>query len=266
MNKRFYNPSALLLGACTLLFTQYASADATIVYKQVSGSQSSDNIMQIKEGKIRFTPPGQSNNYSIYDSTTGSITHVDSSKKQYLSMSEEKMLKQAKQAKIQMDDMRQRMMEKIKEMPPEKRKQVEQMMNNHLSRVGKETIKPAIEQIKTSRTEKISNIQCTIYESHIDGIKTSEACMTEANKLGISEQDSAALMSMQAYMKRMQNLIEGDNNPVSELEGVPLHTRLFAKDGSVIMETSLIKLSTDNISSVKMSIPTDFSLMEMPKM
>ena len=90
--------------------------------------------------------------------------------------------------------------------------------------------------------------------------------MTEANKLGISEQDSAALMSMQAYMKRMQNLIGGDNNPVSELEGVPLHTRLFAKDGSVIMETSLIKLSTDNISSVKMSIPTDFSLMEMPKM
>lgn len=90
--------------------------------------------------------------------------------------------------------------------------------------------------------------------------------MTEADKLGISAQDSDALMSMQAYMKRMQNMIGGKNIPIAELKGIPLQTRLFAADGSVKMKTQLEKLSTDNISSVQMSIPADYSLMQMPKM
>lgn len=265
MKLKQQNSLALILGVGTLFFTQPVLADTTVVYKQTSGTQTSSNTMQIKDGKIRFSPPDQSNSYSLYDSTTGTITHVDSSRKHYLSMTEENMMGQANQARLQMEVMRQRMIEKMKDMPPEQRKQVEQMMNNHLSRVGKETATPKIDQKKTSRIENIKGIQCTIYESYINEIKTSEVCMTEADKLGISDQDSKALMSMQAYMKRMQNAVGGNNIPMAELKGIPLHTRLFAADGSVKMETRLEKLSTDNISSMQMSIPADFSLMQMPK-
>lgn len=257
---------ALLIGVSTLFFTQSVFADTTIVYKQTSNNQTSNNMMQIKDGKIRFTPPGQNSNYSLFDSKTGTITHVDSAKKHYMSMTEENMIKQAKQAKKQMEAMRQVMMEKIKEMPPEKREQVEQMMNNHLSRVGEEDIEAKMEQKKTSRTENIIGIECTIYESYRNDIKVSEVCMTDADKLGISAQDSEALMSMQVYMQRMKNMMGDKNIPLADLDGVPLHTLLFSPDGSVKMETSLDKLSTDNISSMQMSVPADFSLTQMPGM
>ncbi len=266
MKKQQSHSMVLLIGASTLFFSQAIFADATVVYKQSSGTQSTSNTMQIKDGKIRFTPPGQENNYSLYDSKTATITHIEANKKQYLSMTEKDMLDQANQAKQQMKVMRERMMEKIKTMPPEKRKQVEQMMNNHLSRVGEETTQAKVEQKKTTQTQNINGIQCTIYETYMDGNKVSEVCMTEADKLGISAQDSDALMSMQAYMKRMQNMIGGKNIPIAELKGIPLQTRLFAADGSVKMKTQLEKLSTDNISSVQMSIPADYSLMQMPKM
>lgn len=266
-HKQSLNHSAVLAAGVSSLFcSQVVLSDATIIYKQISGTESSSNTMQIKDGKIRFTPPNQSNNYSLYDSKSGTITHVDSDRKHYMSMTEETMMKQANQAKKQMDAMRQRMMEKMKDMPPEQKKQVEKMMNNHLSRVGDETITAKAEQKKTSRTKTIEGIQCTIYESYTNGTKINEICMADAEKMGITAQDAEALISMQKYMKRMQNVIADNNMPVSELKGVPLHTRLFAADGSVKMETQLEKLSTDNISSVQMSIPADFSLMEMPKM
>lgn len=260
--KSTFNRSAvLLLGVSTFFCSQVVFSDATIIYKQTSGTETSSNSMQIKDGKIRFTAPNQTNNYSLYDSKTSTITHVDSGSKHYLPMTEENMMEQARQMNI----MRQRMMEKIKDMPPEKRKQVEKMMNNHLSRVGEDGITAKVEQKKSSRTETIAGIQCSIYESYVNGTKINEICMTEAGKIGISSQDAEALMSMQEYMKRMQNVIGGDNVPESELKGVPLHTRLFAPDGSIKMETQLEKISTDNINSVQMSIPADFSLKEMPK-
>lgn len=264
--KQSLNHSAvLLLGASSFFCSQAVFSDATIIYKQISGTETSSNTMQIKNGKIRFTPPNKTNNYSLYDSKTGTITHVDSSRKHYLSMTEENMMQQANQAKKQMDVMRQRMMEKMKDMSPEQKKQVEKMMNNHLSRVGEESIATKAEQKKTSRTNTIAGIQCSIYESYVNDTKVNEICMTEAEKMGITAQDAEALMSMQKYMKRMQSVIGGNNVPESELKGVPLHTRLFAPDGSVKMETQLEKISTDNISSVQMSIPADFSLMDMPK-
>jgi len=167
--------------------------------------------------------------------------------------------------------MRQRMMERMKDMPPEQKKQVEAMMNNHLSSMGKspasdDNASTMIDQKKTARTETINGIQCTIYESAVNNVKVSEVCMTEPDKLGLSTEDAKALMNMQEYMKRMQKMIDSQHIPVAELKGIPLHTRLFGPDGSVKMETRLKNISTDDINSVQISIPADFSLMQMPKM
>ncbi|MCK5665216.1 MAG: hypothetical protein KAI17_17125, partial [Thiotrichaceae bacterium] len=71
---------------------------------------------------------------------------------------------------------------------------------------------------------------------------------------------------MQTYMQRMKNMIGDKKAPLANIEGVPLHTLLFAEDGTLKMETRLDKLSTDNISSIQMSVPADFSLTQMPGM
>ena len=103
-----------ILGATGFLLAQLVFADATVVYGQSSGTQKSINSMEIKDGKIRFTPPNQNSNFSLYDSKTGALTHVDLNQKQYLVMGEKDIAEQANRAKQQMDVMRQRMMEKMK--------------------------------------------------------------------------------------------------------------------------------------------------------
>lgn len=259
----------ILLGASSIFISHLALSDATVTYEQVSGEQKSINTMQIKEGKIRFTPPNQSQNFSLYDSETGTLTHVDTNKKKYLAMDENAIAEQANQAKKQMEIMRQSMMEKMKDMPPEQKKQVEQMMNNHLSRVEAEKNPETSVQKTTSRTETIAGIECTIHESFVKEVKVSELCITEPDKMGLDSQDAKALMAMQGFMKRMQKVAQammGNSAPSAEISGIPLHTKLFTPEGSVKLETRLSSISSDAISSDQITVPADFTPMAMPGM
>lgn len=262
-------PSLVILAGYTLLFSQIAFSDATVVYEQVSGANKNINTMKIKDGKIRFTPPNQANSYSLYDSKTASLTHVDSSQKKYLSMDEQAIAEQAKKVKQQMDNMREQMKAKINSMPPEQQKQAEQMMNSYLPSPGSKKIPHEIEQIKTSRTETIAGIQCTIHEAFVSGSKVNEICMTAPELLGLKSEDAQTLMSMQEFMKRMQKVAQsmmGSNVPNADLQGVPLHTKLFAPDGSLKLETRLTSISTDKLSSDTVTLPADYSPMPLPAM
>jgi len=265
MNNSFYRAALLVAGSLTLC--QPAVADATIIYEQSSASQKLTTTMQIKSGKIRFTPPDQSNNYSIYDSINNQLSHVDTAKKQYLTMDEKMIEQQAKQAKQQMDKMRQAMLDRMKDMPAEQRKQVEQMMNNHLSQVDKTQQPPKLDQKKTSRTETVSGIQCSVYEAYLKGIKHSELCMTEPDKMSINKEDAQTLVKMQKFMKHMQQIAQsmmGTSTATAELKGIPLHTTLYKEDGSIALNTRLLSISIETISSNVVTIPADYTIMQIP--
>ncbi len=267
-NKRIHS-GFLLLGTCALLFSQAVLSDATLVYEQISGTQKAINSMQIKEGKIRFTPPNQDSNFSLYNSETSELTHIDVTQKKYLVMTEKDIEIQAAQAKKQMDMMRQRMMERMKDMPPEQKKQVEQMMSNHLAQVDAQKTQPKVEQKKTSQTETISGLQCTVHETYINGMKNSELCIAEPDDMKLSSEDAQALMAMQAFMKRMQKVAQSmmeSSASNADIQGIPLHTKLFAPDGSVKLETRLSSISTNTLDSKTVTIPADFSQMKMPAM
>ncbi len=269
MKTALYQSAFVLLGAAALVFSQLAFADATVVYEQSSGTQKSANTMQIKDGKIRFSPPGNgpNNDYSLYDSKNNELTHVDAVNKQYITMDENTIAQQANKAKQQMDKMRQEMMSRMKDMPPEQKKQMEQMMNNHLSQVEAKKNPQKLEQKKTSRSETISGIPCTVHETYFKGMKYSELCMAEADKMGLSSEDAQALMSMQQFMKRLQKVaqdITGSSMPTADIQGIPLHTTLFSPDGAIQLETRLASIATDTVNSKAVSIPADFSAAPMP--
>jgi len=266
MKKALYQ--AVFLSVSTLAISQLAHSDVTVVYEQSNGMQKISTTMQVKDGKIRFTPANQNNNYSIYDTKTNQLTNIDNSKKQYMIMDEKIIEQQMNQAKQKMDAMRQAMQEKMKDMPPEKKKQVEKMINNHLSQVDTTQAPKKLEQKKTTRTETISGIQCTLYEASIEGRKHSDLCMTQADKMGIDSSDADALMEMQKFMKRIQKVAQttmGNNATTADIQGIPLHTTLYKEDGSVSLETRLINISSDKLSDEIITIPDDFSIQAIPK-
>ncbi len=252
-----------------VLLSQTVLADATVTYEQLNGAQKTSNTMKIKDGKIRFTPPTQTNNYSIYDSRSGSLTHIDTNQKRYLSMDEKAIAEQAQKAREQMEQMRKAMEAKMEGMPPEQREQVEKMMNNHLARVDKTQAAPKLDQKKTSRTETVAGIECTVYESFYNGIKVSEICIAEPDKMGLDAADAQTLTNMQNFMKQMQKMAQqmmNTNTPISEINGIPLHTRLYAPDGSIKLETRLDSINTDKLSDDTVRIPAGFSQIKMNQM
>ncbi|WP_198266430.1 hypothetical protein [sulfur-oxidizing endosymbiont of Gigantopelta aegis] len=113
---KYFPAKKIFFASISLSLSPLIMADATVIYEQISNTQKSVNTMQLKDGKIRFTPPSQNKNYSLYDSQTGTLTHVDVANKQYLKMNEDDIAQQANQAKMQMEKMRQLMLEKMKVM------------------------------------------------------------------------------------------------------------------------------------------------------
>ncbi len=266
--KKFVLKTALVT-LPTVLLSQTVLADATVTYEQLNGAQKTTNTMKIKDGKIRFTPPTQNNNYSIYDSQSGSLTHVDTNQKRYLSMDEKAIAEQAQKAREQMDQMRKAMEAKMEGMPPAQREQIEKMMNNHLTRVDKTQPAPKLDQKKTNRTETVAGIECTVYESFFNGVKVSEICIAEPDKMGLDAADAQTLTNMQSFMKQMQKMAQqmmNTNTPVSEINGIPLHTKLYAPDGSIKMETRLSSINTDKLSDDTVSIPAGYSQIQMNQM
>lgn len=266
MKKLIFKTTSVILPGIALLLSQSVLADATLTYQQTSGVQKTSNTMMIKDGKIRFTPPTQSGNYSVYNSQKGSLTHVDTNQKRFLTMDEKGIAEQARKAKAQMEQMRKAMEDKMEGMPPEQRKQMEKMMNNHLSRVDKTQPPPKLEQKKTDRSESISGIDCTIYESFNNGIKVSEICIAEPDNMGLSKADTKTLTSMQDFMKRMQKMsrqMMNSNAPTSEINGIPLHTKLYAPDGSVKLETRLSAIKTDKLNNDTVTVPDNYTPIKM---
>jgi len=91
--------------------------------------------------------------------------------------------------------------------------------------------------------------------------------MTEADKMGLSNEDAQALMSMQQFMKRMQKVAQDmteSSMPTADIQGIPLHTTLFSPDGAIQLETRLASIATDAVNSDAVSIPADFSVVPMP--
>jgi hypothetical protein len=259
--------SMLVVIGTTLLLTQSALADATVIYEQTLDNNKANNIMQIKNGMIRFTPPNRKNTYSLYNSQTGSLTHVAPAEKKYLTMDEHAIAQQANLAKKQMEVIREQMATRMKDMPEAQRKQAEQMMENYNLQLNSLKEKKTVEQKVTSQTRNFAGLTCTVHETYVNGIKNNEMCITDAGRLGISDNDAKALISMQQFMKRMQKVAKemmGSNMPDTEIRGIPLQTVLFTLDGRTKMETRMVSITSEPLKDELITIPQDYSAMSMP--
>lgn len=257
---------ALLGTACCYSFN--AVADAIIVFEEKGPQQSTQNVMLLKDGKVRFSPSDQAQAYSIYNSQNNTMMHIEPLQKQYLEMDQKGIKKQAKQAKQQMDMMRKEMEKRLEKLPPEQRKQAEQMMGIHLASKEDKKNQPKVKQLKTSRTDTIAGIKCDVYESTVNEKKLSESCITTIDQLGLDKQDLKSLEKMQEFMKEMQQTvtdITGNADMSSEIEGLPLHSKLFAQDGSTALETRLITISKEAVAAKYLAVPEGFNPVQLPQ-
>ncbi len=165
------------------------------------------------------------------------------------------------------------MREALKNIPPERRAMMEQMMKG---KMPPQVEAPARQQVKfrnTGEHETKNGYPCVKYELTMGARKTQELWITDWNNVDGGEDAARAFTEMAAFFKKMRDSMpsfaRGDDdgaNPfehMSEMNGFPVLTHEFSSDGSVSAESSLRSSTRRTMDSAEFEPPASYKRHEM---
>lgn len=267
------NTPLFIASTISLIVSTNLFADAIISFKQ-SGSlaETQTNQIYIKDKRINLTESQNPNDeYSIFDANKNELIHISPEHKAYMVVDQKKLKQQMGQMKQKMDMMMAQMRERMKNLPPEQRQMMEQMMAKQgmdPQMMVKPPKMPERKMVKTGTTEKISGISCKVIKVMIENRLAEEHCIARESQLPISEQDRQTIAAMRQFMSSMADQaknIMGDMGGDSSLkfDGVPVRTRHYSPDGTMVYENLLQSISTDSVDQSKINIPAGYREQKM---
>ncbi len=256
-----------LLAITGLLFAGLCSssallADATLTFSDSRSPEQTSFL--IHDGRILMQGQGRDGSKfsSIYDSRKHHFLMIDHGHRQYYVMDENTLNRQMQlmdQAKAMM---RRQMEARLKEMPDEQRKMMEQRMKA-MFEPPKTPPAPKIEVQATGERKEVNGIPCRVYRILADGKPQRETCVAKPSDLGLASDDYDALRSMFRYMSKMadrfsQHMGAASRQNTAELmtriDGVPVAMRHLTQG----YESRLEGLSTDALDPSLFEVPTGF--------
>jgi len=195
--------------------------------------------------------------------TIYAINHQD---KSYYAMDRESMKRVAEQLNPALKMLQERM----KDMTPEQRAQMEKMMGGSLPPgLGEAEKKTEIK--RTARTDKVSGYSCSYVQVLQDNVLTDEMCVTPGKALQGSEELMTAATRMAELMREMMStmdapwlkqMAEKQIQNFAELGGIPVQSRHF-EAGSPQSETTLKSIRSENLAASTFEIPAGYTRKDM---
>lgn len=246
----------ILVGLLTAL-PALALADATLRF---SGGVGSPDLVQVSGNKVRLemkAPGGAGKGVMLFDADQKVMYQIDTRGRQYMKMDQNFMQQQAGL----MQQMRARMQEQMKNMPPEQRRQMEQMMGAENGQAQA----PKIEKTDTRR--EIDGVACTVYrvQPPASGAPAGEVCLASAEALKISAADYQTLRAMFEHMQQMGEQASGMKGgmAVSEMDGLPIEMRMPGAPQGQAMQ--LTDVGTQPLAADLFKVPENLREMSLPK-
>jgi hypothetical protein len=197
------------------------------------------------------------------DDTIYAINHQD---KSYYAMDRESM----KRVAAQLNPALKMLQERMKDMTPEQRAQMEKMMGGRLP-PGMGDAEKKTEIKRTARTDKIVGYSCSYVQVFEDGVLSDEMCVTPNNALKGADEVTTAATKMGALMREMMStmdapwlkqMAEKQIQNFAELGGIPVLSRHFAA-GSPQSETTLTSIRTEALAASTFEIPAGYTRKDM---
>jgi len=190
----------ILMAAAVCLFagTAYAADGILIVAKTTTAGSTKTNQIQVDANHMRaeaLGPTGRNETF-IFDGANQVMYMIDDAKKTYSEITKadvDRMAAQLQGAMAQMQDA-------LKNMPPERRAQVEAMMKGRMGAATPEAAKPTY---KKTGTDKVGKWTCDKYDKYEGGKKTAEICTVDPKTLGFSASDFAVTTQMAEFFQKM---------------------------------------------------------------
>jgi hypothetical protein len=181
---------------------------------------------------------------------------VDMGKKTYWQMSFAEMEKMMKDASVKMDAAMAEMEESLKNMPPEQRKAVEQMMGKQMMGLAKGG---KVDVAATGETKSIAGLACKKYVATRDG----EELLTVWATKGLSSFESLE-KDWKAFNKRLLAMNMSIGKPLMEafqkFDGFPMETTIAG------VNTVVTKVREQSIPVTEFEVPAGFKKEAPPKM
>lgn len=243
--------SLLLQASVTVLVASTASAGVVIVgtYTGSKTPQGRTVEFRIQDGRGRITSDPTQAIY--YDHAKRTAYIVDKQKGTALEMTEES----AKRMGAQLGEAQRMMEQKLKELPPEKRAMVEQMMKEQGGAPPAGGRKPL--KYAAAGSGKVGNWPCDKYSAAGDG-RTVEVCTADAASVGIPAADLAVFEGFLDLSEKMAGEAAAaggvGSGPDRGFPGLPLE-RNESRGGKVTDRFVIQSIQKETVPAAELQVP-----------
>lgn len=188
---------ATLAAAPLALTVSLAAADGVLITERTTSSDGKVETNQVQLDKDHMRAQSGEKQTVVFDNTKQVLWMVNDQTKTYREMTKadvDRMGGQMSEAMAQMQ-------ERMKNMPPEQRARIEEMMKGRgMGMAGGAAGKT---EYKKVGSDKVGKWTCDKYEGTRNGEKVSELCTVEPSALGLTPADLAVTREMANFFKSM---------------------------------------------------------------
>jgi hypothetical protein len=258
MNKHLLRAAlvcSLTIAGGVFTFGQGMFWESTQTFPKMGGTTDTAKYYYMPE-KFKIVA-GREGNATILRYDKQIMIMLNPTEKTYSEVSFADLEKITKKASAKMDQKMAELQEKLKSMPEDQRKMVEQMMGNKLPGAKNE---PKLEVVKSGDTKKISGYSCRRYIVNRDGKEILSVWATKDVK-GF-ETIRKDLDEFQRRMAAMNPMIaKGTMEGLKQIDGFPIET-----DFGDTMKEVVFKVETRSIPEKEFEIPEGFKKVKSPMM
>ena len=193
----------------------------------------------------------------------GKITFIDDKRKTYSEMDKATMEGYSQQANAHMAQMQERM----KNMPPEQRAQMEKMMGGMMP--GAQA-KPMVYDAKnTGKSDTVEGRKCTVWHLLQDGKVIDEMCVVPFSSLPGKEDMQKTFKELSEAFAGFASAVPGAKEQAkvrSSIDGYPIRSRPYV-NGKLLGTENVMKSWTEvSLPASTFTVPSGYKKKEMPQM
>jgi hypothetical protein len=239
-----------------------AHAAVTIVTQHGNGAATT---IILDGDHVRIDNPGRGQHATavIMDAAAKKLVTIDDQDKSYVEITEA----DRQRMKTRVDGMMAQMKERMKDMPPDQRKRMEEMMGRRGLGDDKAAPAPTVKFEPLGAKKTINGFACEMYRRLEDGKVREELCAAPWSSGVVQKSDFTGIQKFAAEMMEGFGPARARRNPLAEMDrypGIPISRVSIDADGTRGEEDQIKSIKRGSVPAARFAVPEGYTKKELP--
>lgn len=253
----------LIISLLLSIFTNYLCADMTIRYDSVSPQQKKPaHTVLIKQNLVRVNNLVDQNPDVMVNLITGDIVQLHPESKSFFKINAQTINQYVSIYRQNRDLMQGLISQGIKHLDPQKRHQIQQMLEKNEQ---KSSSPSSVSFNNTGKTDQVLGVKCQVFAVIDQGRRTSDVCLASYRQLELSPGDVQSFENLKELVHQFkqsspeqQDMLSIMAKGLENMSGVPLKIVNYYPDGKINRIIQAGSISFREVSQVAYQIPQDY--------